>query len=517
MPTGARQIAAWRTYRRNTVAVRTVAVAAAALAAMVGLPVAAAGPPGLSHGTGCDTTRKAVAHHANGVLLNPQPSGAPVPCAVTTGYGGSETRIAVTSDGTLVYEPATVTPGAAGTGFVAGAPGPRPSTQIEPGGLAVSNDDGAQWHFVKPAGLTWVPQDDQLYVDRATGRIFYYALSSNPFPQGGDVAIQDQLPAGYAHLMMSPDDGRSWYHTALTGFVESENPRFASAPPPPARPLPVNYADVVYWCGNNMLFTETYRACYRSLNGGLTWDEASILFSQPAPQHSECGPNAENFNSGDGNYPEPGPDGSLYLLVSCGTHTYLARSTDEGTTWPILKDRAGGPLEVPPADELRVDPRGNLYIVHLAGTNHLLLQESRDDGRTWSAPVDAIAPRVTSINEWFVAERGAGEVAISYLAKTGSHSTYDGYLTVTRDALDQNPVFWSATINEPAAPMMTSDPPQARDDFIGVDIAPDGTPWASFFASCPASATDPACAGQASDPEANRAVAGRLAWVQTAR
>src|SRR3954451_15415695 len=73
--------------------------------------VTAAAPPS---GAGCSTTRHAVAHHPGGAVVSGA-SGAPIPCATETGYGGAETRIAVTADGTVVYEPAAVTPGIAGT------------------------------------------------------------------------------------------------------------------------------------------------------------------------------------------------------------------------------------------------------------------------------------------------------------------------------------------------------------------------------------------------------------------
>src|SRR5947209_9796014 len=378
----------------------TVALSVLLVAGLLAAHRATAASP--SAGAGCSTTRHAVAHHAGGAVVDGV-AGAPVPCGPETGSGGAETRIAVTADGTVVYEPATTTPGLAGTGFVPGAPGPRLSTSLEPGGLAVTSDQGAHWGFVKPGGATWVPQDDQLYVDRTTGRIFYYALSPNPVPQSGDVPTEDQLPAGHAHLMVSGDDGRTWSYSALTPFVESENPRFAAAPAPRGGARPVAYPNVAYWCGNGMLFywaaplIPGYRACYRSLDGGHTWSQSSILFSQPVPTHSECGTDPEVFNAGDGNYPEPAPDGSLYVTVVCGSNTFLAKSTDEGGTWPILRDGKGNPLTIPPTDELRVDDKGNLYSVHQDGS-HLLLRISRDGGLDWSAPLDVTAPGGTSIS-----------------------------------------------------------------------------------------------------------------------
>jgi len=316
--------------------------------------------------------------------------------------------------------------------------------------------------------------------------------------------------------MVSADDGKTWSYSALTPFVESENPRFATAPAPRGGARPVGYPNVSYWCGNDMLFywaapvIPGYRTCYRSLDGGKAWSQMSILFSQPLPTHQECGTNPEVFNAGDGNYPEPAPDGSLYVTVACGANTFLAKSTDEGSTWPILRDRTGNPLTIPSTDELRVDQKGNLYSVHL-DASHLLLRISRNGGLDWSAPLDMTAPGVTSISQWFVAQRGA-EVAVSYLATTGSATGLDGYVTTTRNALAASPLFWSTTVNPPGQPLYNGSPAEARDDFIGADIAPDGTPWASFFTSCQTGDTKPGCAGQDGDPQASGAVAGRLAF-----
>ena len=60
--------------------------------------------------------------------------------------------------------------------------------------------------------------------------------------------------------------------------------------------------------------------------------------------------------------------------------------------------------------------------------------------------------------------------------------------------------------------ILLATPAEARDDFIGTDIGPDGTPWASFFTSCATGSTEPGCAGQDGNPQASGAVAGRLAF-----
>src|SRR2546421_37814 len=240
---------------------------------------------------GCDGRRPVFVHLAGGIPYDgPETEGAPLACGMFTGLGGSEARVAVTKDGTVVFEPAVLTPGVLGTGYAPGAPGPRPQTQTSPGGLATSGDQGGRWRFVAPAGATWTPQDDQLAVDRRTGRIFWYAMEPNPFPQpGSSVSPQDQLPLGYANLLTSPDDGRTWHHFALPGYVASENPRFAFARPRAGEGHPARYPDVAYWCGNNALFIYVARECWRSLDGGLSWGLRSVLFHRGPSDRPECG------------------------------------------------------------------------------------------------------------------------------------------------------------------------------------------------------------------------------------
>ena len=499
--------------RRHGLNIALVAVAAAALSFVLPaarLPALAKGPAP----AGCESGRAALAYHPGGSPLSPQPTKSPVPCLVATGFGGAETQLAVTADNTVVYEPAILTPGVAGTGYGAGLPGPQPSTQLSPGGLSLSSDGGGSWSFDRPGGATWVPQDDAVYVDRSTGRIFFYALSPDPVPDTGTVPIQDQLPAGQAHLLASGDDGRTWTETALEGFVESENPRFTSAPPPTGAPSPSNYPDVVYWCGNNVvkagLPVPSYRACYRSLDAGTSWQFASILSSYPVPQQAACGTNGETLQDGDPNYPVGAPDGSLYAEDQCGSETYLAHSTDEGATWPLVA-KGGNPVTLPADGELRVGTNGELFLFYQSASGAIVAQTSNDGGQSWSA-AEALTPSdIGPITQWAVSERGTGQIAVSYLVQRGASSIYDGWLTWTADLNRPDPVLWASALNPPAQPMRTSSPPAARDDFIGVDIGPDGTPWASYAASCPGPVSgSSACNGQSSDPEANEAVAGRF-------
>ena len=391
-------------------------------------------------------------------------------CTVRTGFLTSETHLRIAPDGTVVQQPAQTVPGVAGTGFVPGAPGPKPQTQVTPSGFAVSRDGGRSFRYVEPADTQWVASDGAIHVDAATGRLYYYALSPVVVPSSG-IPVEDQAPAGYAHLLTSDDGGRTWFNTQAPGYVESENPRFTSGPTPRGGDRPTQGERVAYWCGNTVLFAYGQRDCWRTLDGGHSWQLRSTLLRRGAPVHSECGSAEEDFSAGDGYYPQTGPDGSLWTLVSCGGKHFLARSTDEAASFPVVRP-------APALDELRVDSRGTFYGVTLTGTK-LLLRTSRDSGRTWSAPVDLVAParRGAAIGQWAMALRGPGQVAVAYLS---SHKGggYDGSVTVQRGT-----AFLTATVHGAARQLVTS-PQSAKDDYIDLDVAPDGSAWGSFYGDC---------------------------------
>ena len=54
--------------------------------------------------------------------------------------------------------------------------------------------------------------------------------------------------------------------------------------------------------------------------------------------------------------------------------------------------------------------------------------------------------------------------------------------------------------------MLTS-PQVAKDDYLDLDVAPDGSAWASFYGDC---GTDPACATAPSNPMAKVSILTHL-------
>ena len=399
-------------------------------------------------------------------------------CTLRTGFLTNETHVRVAPDGAVVQQPAETAPGVAGTGFVAGAPGPRPQTQFTSAGFAISRNGGQRFERVLPSGQEWIATDGSIYIDPVTGRLYYYSLGPAVIPQAGGVAVTDQLVAGYAHLMTSPDDGRTWTHTQAVGYVESENPRFTSGPTPRGGDEPVPGERVAYWCGNTILVAYGQRDCWRTLDGGSTWEFRSTLFRSGVPVHAECGSDEEVMSPFDGNYPQAAPDGSLWTLVACGAKTFLARSTDEAATFPVLR-------AVPAFNELRITPDGVMYGVTQAGT-HLYLRSSRTDGRTWSAPVDLVSPptRGAALGQWAMAARSAGQVAVAYQTAR-ARGGWNGNVTLTRDG---GRTLVSATVHDGRRALVASGQ-TGMDDFIDVDVGPDGSAWGSFYADCDGNAS----------------------------
>ena len=514
---------------------RTLALAAVALAGGVLVVPAATGAPAPSLGAGCDPKRPAVAHHSGGAVLKPQPKGAPIPCGVSTGFGGAESHIVVTKSGAVVFTPAVVPAGGLGTGE--GPDAFVTQSNASPAGLAVSKDRGATWQLVKPNGITWNPTDHGDYVDPVTGRLFFEDYG--PIPLAAETAPYEE---GHSHMMWSDDDGKSWFHTVIPELFLTENPRYTSAVPPRGQPKPTGYPNVVYFCANtNVGFTSPViaaRQCYRSLDGGSTWDRAAELFRGTVPVHPECGSNPEQYSAIDGYYPQPTRDGSLYVMVSCGPDHFLARSTDEAESFPVILLDEQEPLSLPVPEgsgpDLRIDSDDVMYLAYQVGPK-LLLRTSRDYGRHWGPELDLTPPGVARISQWAFAQRGrGGHVAFSMLAQKAGQTSYDGYLTETRNALTRKPVFWSAIVNDPRRPLLYAEslqgsgyltlpggqslplpapfgpfPVATGNDFIGAVIAPDGTPWGSWTQDCGPAPDSPGCVAQAGQ---TRGFAGRLRW-----
>ena len=102
------------------------------------------------------------------------------------------------------------------------------------------------------------------------------------------------------------------------------------------------------------------------------------------------------------------------------------------------------------------------------------------------------AVRGRVVGQWAMALRGPGQVAVAYLTSRASGG-YDGSVSVLRGGK-----LVSATVHSGKAPVVTS-PQAAKDDYIDLDVAPDGSAWGSFYGDC---GTDSACATSSFNPMA---------------
>src|SRR6202011_3871242 len=100
------------------------------------------------------------------------------------------------------------------------------------------------------------------------------------------------------------------YSTAPTGDWE----KIAVGPPAVGAPQPSGYPNVVYVCANSPFeVSGPGRICYRSLDGGATFATAGFVL---APQAAGICPPL------DSNTQTVGPDGTLYIPMSCVNGAY---------------------------------------------------------------------------------------------------------------------------------------------------------------------------------------------------
>jgi hypothetical protein len=458
------------------------------IAALLPAAAAAAQTP-----AGCDPSLPVVAHRPGGSAVQ-LPAGAtlPVACSSRTGYPTSETTLAVTNAGSLIFSPA----------------------QSE-NSMARSTDGGASWGLTSPAAEQptgfWNTVDPFLIADRRTGRVFWSHATGpvrnetalphvSPLPQG--LGFYLAAAQGF-QVYSSGDDGQSWstadYSTAPTGDWE----KLGVGPPPAGAAQPAGYPDVVYLCANSPLeVSGPGRLCYKSLDGGRSFAIAGYTSPSPSNPQDICPP--LNFES-----PVVDSAGTLYQAVTCQRADYVVISQDEGATykWVPVPGAPTGSVDSGPYLQLAVDDADNLYGLWQAG-GLIYLISSRDHGRTWSPPEMVAGPGLTGVSLPSLSAGAAGHVAITYYASTDPNAAQlSAYITQTADALDPQPLLYTGALNDPAHPIFhdygLSDAPRA--DFVGGAYDQAGTGYWTGVAE------------QLGPPDSNQHVstvglAGTLAW-----
>ncbi|MFN2616723.1 MAG: sialidase family protein [Thermoleophilaceae bacterium] len=459
-----------------------VAALVAAVLALPGAGVAAGKPRSAAPGPGCDPARPAVAHHAAGAVLDRQPRGAPIPCMTFTGPTTDSAALGVTAAGTAFYAPIE---------YVDPNPVPAPAKIAMPTIVARSHDLGEHWdRVVAGSGDAPLPPHggltDWLSVDPETSRVWYATPSA---------------PCG-ATLSWSDDEGATWDNLDNVGCPAQGANALIEGPAPAGGAEPTGYPHVVYYCANAgevPLGDQSWLACHKSLDGGRSFHSTGGT-PDKIPPRSECGEVVRETRVGT-----VGRDGDLYFpqdVCGKGTELRLAISRDEGVSWdykPIFETEVQDLY--PPA--LAADADNDLFLAWKGKGGLPYLTVSRDRGNSWSPPIEIGAPGVTQIRRLALTARGPGHISVSYLGTADGGTTFNAYITESRDALAARPVFWSGAVNDPATPVSLGSERGTFGDriqFLNGMIGPDGTPWAAFH-----------CARTELCPGRRVGVAGRLA------
>src|SRR4051812_37886256 len=489
---------------------------------------------------GCASRRPAIAHRAGGVAVVPdQHDRAPIACSVNTGWRTSETAILVTNEGTVVFEPALTS-----------------ETTGLPIGLLRSADEGANWEFVDPsppAIQRVTAQDTTMAVDRDTGRLFWNTSSAAPF--GSPIPYVDR----------SDDDGRTWTSSKALPVLFDDAHVFTGPPSKALKHQMQAYPNVVYVAVSGGFTCSRFGFCgthvTRSRDGGESWDPAVGL-----PFPPECPLPGALPMGGYLGYGLVAKDGTVYLPFTPCERPYVAISHDSGATWQlslVANVETIGYGAMP----LGMDREGNLYAAWAGSVDRLLyMAKSHDHGSHWSAPLMIAAPGVTETAVPQLVAGARGQVAVAYYGSVNAprpfptpcpgfslgcpgyeHETWNTYVTESWNGLDAHPLFWSASLNDPAHPTWYGVSPSAmrvgdsvyeggsfgggvasggfaavggpsfsgRMDYFGAAMGPDDTAWVGFIQECPRGmsfAGNPNCPSglQGTAPDAAFGMVGRL-------
>lgn len=414
---------------------------------------------------------RAVAHRvdARRVTSPPAKRAAPEACLYRTGFHAAEPTLGITKDGTIYYQTLDAE-----------------SWPAFPVQVIRSKNEGRTWKDVSPqigpANRHFYTEDPYIYVDEDTGRIF---------------TIDYLLPC--AELSFSDDSGKSWT-TAITACDVVDHQTIFSGPPPEGGNEPSGYPNIVYYCAADfgLASASGQSSCLKSMNGGLTF----VRTGEPA--FPAARPQGVPIAQCDGLHGHGVVDrrGFVYLPKGeCG-QPWLAISRDEGFSWERVQIADNGT----PTHEagVAVDPAGNIYYTWIGDDRLPYLAVSKNRGKKWSKPMMIGAPGVNEASLPGIAAGDKGRIALIYMGTTGSpgepwtgnyaDTTWDGYMTMSTNALASDPHFYSAPINNPKDPLIKGECGpfrcQAAFDFHDVVISPDGTPWASFVDGCFAGACD---------------------------
>ena len=406
-----------------------------------------------------------------------------------TGFGAGEPTLGVTKGGSLFYQ------------AFSGPPI-----------VLRSKDEGKTWKDVSPMleNRKRHPQtlDPYLWVDYDTGRVFTY-----------------DFIFGCSELSWSDDDGKTWTTSVLNCGLQDHQNLFTG---PPVISPTVGYPNVVYSCSNQAGATiyAVAAQCLKSLDGGISWiPTGEPAFVTDMQEENDLG--VPGFCHGAIGHGYAAPDGTVYIPKGFCGQPWVAISHDEGATWERVQVADNGMPQTQIGvyeheASVAADAKGNVYYFWMSNDRLPYLAVSKDQGKTWSKPIPAGPPGLKEAALPHLTVGGTGKVAVVYYGSTNSPSkpfpqnddckdkmaecfsklfflnppdpksyektTWNGYMTVTANALDKNPTFHTATINDPSDPFVrgTCGPIRCKSvyDFIDVVIDKQGRPWAAYVDIC---------------------------------
>lgn len=443
---------------------------------------------------------RAVAHHAGGAKIDGGRAPVSQLFRIKDGQGAplnaGEPTLGVTNDGNIFYTAI------------------QSNTRVE---ILRSSNDGKSWKVVSPQlpngrNAQLLSFDPYVWVDDA---------------EGADRIFTIDLTVACAYLSFSDDEGKSWTTNPLAcGRPVNDHQTLFSGPPAISPTL--NFPNVVYYCWNDIGSS----SCAKSLDGGISWVPTGT------PAFSGYDPNAEDPGvpeSPTGRRPancgglhghgHVGPDGTVYLPKGHCGQPWLAISKDEGATWQQVRVAKNGVVDHEAS--VATDPKGNVYYTYVGRDRLVYLVTSKDGGKRWSKPMMVAAPGVNESDIPSLDVGGVGKVAIAYMGTTNSpgmpfpnspgtstnpdcivaqlpcpppdeykDTTWNGYTTVSVNVFAEQPVFYSAPVNDPRDPLKRGTCGPGRCgldilDFIDVVIAPNGEVWTSWVDACVLACADP--------------------------
>jgi hypothetical protein len=416
--------------------------------------------------------------------------------------GGGEPTVGVNAQGVAIFP--TIAFDVAG--------GQLASTRV-----MISSDEGKTWEDRTPAiaGGGPVPAvrpnptslDPYVYADPVTGRLFNIDLN---------------LAAG-GFLSWTDDAGRTWVsNPGCCGLPVDDHQTLFSGPPTTLQPVSPLYPRILYFCINQIGAT----TCTHSLDGGLSWSTGVPAYpgaetARPDGKPCTTDPNDPNFGdcicgglSGHGHASEK--TGTVFVPKGQCGKAEVARSTDNGLsfTQAVVDQSVGidGHEAIVSTDKV-----GNVYYFFLGKDFLPRLSISRDDGVTWSPPINVTVPGVTAAKFPSIVAGDTGHIAFLYLGTTTSHgrevgatsqngtakypgelrnATWNAYVGFSLNAASGDPVFATVLAHDATDPLARGACAGSKGrcpgtdnggmyDFLDIDIHPKtGQVWVALIDNC---------------------------------